>query len=287
MAISTKLEDFILNTKPPPWSGRYKIPWDAPDFSRRMLTYHLSQKSDAASRRSNIIDQQVARLADYFRTFNAHTLLDLGCGPGLYSSRLARLGFACVGIDFSPASIAYAREKAQQHNLPCHYKLADLRRGQYGQDVDAIMFIFGEANAFPSSELRQILGFCYDALREGAPLVLEVHTFDYVEHIAQRPVRWEREAAGLFSDYPYVYLYESAWDETRQAASEYYFVISLDAEAPFKHYTNTLQAYTLAQYQAILTEAGFSQIQFLRALDGGDVTENGLFEVRAVKQSPS
>lgn len=35
-------------------------------------------------------------------------MLDLGCGPGLYSHRLATLGHRVHGIDFGPASIAYA-----------------------------------------------------------------------------------------------------------------------------------------------------------------------------------
>jgi len=28
-------------------------------------------------------------------------VLDLGCGPGLYASRLARLGHECTGIDYT------------------------------------------------------------------------------------------------------------------------------------------------------------------------------------------
>jgi 2-polyprenyl-3-methyl-5-hydroxy-6-metoxy-1,4-benzoquinol methylase len=39
-------------------------------------------------------------------------VLDLGCGPGLYTERLAALGHRCVGIDVSPASIAFARARA-------------------------------------------------------------------------------------------------------------------------------------------------------------------------------
>ena len=42
-------------------------------------------------------------------------------GRGLYASRLARLGHRCVGIDFSPASIDYAREQAVSEDLPCDY----------------------------------------------------------------------------------------------------------------------------------------------------------------------
>jgi hypothetical protein len=30
------------------WHGAYKIPWDEPEFSRRMLVEHLSQDHDLA-----------------------------------------------------------------------------------------------------------------------------------------------------------------------------------------------------------------------------------------------
>ena len=71
-------------------------------------------------------------------------VLDLGCGPGLYTSRLARRGHTCVGIDFSPASIEYAREVARTQQLACEYHLADLRHAAYGTGYDLAMFIFGE-----------------------------------------------------------------------------------------------------------------------------------------------
>lgn len=40
---------------------------------------------------------------------NPTRILDLGCGPGLYTSRLARLGHCCVGIDFSEYAGLYER----------------------------------------------------------------------------------------------------------------------------------------------------------------------------------
>jgi hypothetical protein len=42
------------------WSGAYKIPWDEPGFSQRMLAEHLSQEHDLASRRTEWIERQVA-----------------------------------------------------------------------------------------------------------------------------------------------------------------------------------------------------------------------------------
>ena len=50
--ISMNLLDLIHRASPPaPWAEGDKIPWNDPDFSRRMLREHLSQAHDAASRR--------------------------------------------------------------------------------------------------------------------------------------------------------------------------------------------------------------------------------------------
>ena len=83
---------------PEPYSEGSKIPWDDLEFSKRMLKYHLSQDHDAASRRLNIIDKHV-KFIDTI-TAGPTRMLDLGCGPGFYTSRLTSLGYRCRGIDF-------------------------------------------------------------------------------------------------------------------------------------------------------------------------------------------
>lgn len=70
------------------------------------------------------------------------------CGPGLYSTRLARLGHTCVGIDFSPASIRYARETAEREELACTFRHEDIRSADYGSGYNLAMLIFGEINVF-------------------------------------------------------------------------------------------------------------------------------------------
>jgi len=50
---------FHRDPEPKPWEEGEKIPWNDPDFNRRMLKEHLSQKHDAASRRTRTIKKQV------------------------------------------------------------------------------------------------------------------------------------------------------------------------------------------------------------------------------------
>ena len=127
------LQEIINRQLPPqPWADGEKIPWHEPAFSRRMLAEHLSQAHDAASRRLAIIDQHVAWINRELLSHGPARILDLGCGPGLYTEQLARLGHECVGIDFGPASIEYAKEQAAANNLNIDYRLADIRQAVYG-----------------------------------------------------------------------------------------------------------------------------------------------------------
>ncbi len=91
-------------------------------------------------------------------------ILDLACGPGLYSQRLAQLGHICVGIDFSPASVAYAQSQAVQADLTIDYVCGDIRTVGYGEGFDLAMLIFGEFNVFTEADAQQLLGSIHQAL---------------------------------------------------------------------------------------------------------------------------
>ena len=107
-----------------------------------MLREHLSQEHDAASRRFAEIDRHVAWIHQSVLARQPTRVLDLGCGPGLYTSRLARLGHTCTGIDFAPASTAYATEEARTGRLPCWYIQGDIRTVDCGTGYGIVMLTF-------------------------------------------------------------------------------------------------------------------------------------------------
>ncbi len=195
-----------------------KIPWDEPNFSRRMLKEHLTQSHDAASRRTAIIERQVAWIHQHVLGGQAARILDLGCGPGLYTARLAALGHTCTGIDFSPASIEYAR----QHSA-CTYFQGDLREVAFGSGYDLVMMIYGELNTFTPEDAGQIVARALAALKPGGRLLLEPHTFEAVERIGHEPPTWYSAQAGLFSDQPYLCLNDSFF-EARRAVSRHFVI---------------------------------------------------------------
>lgn len=259
------LIDFVLYQTPLlPWQNGGKIPWDEPAFSARMLQNHLSQDNDWTSRRGEIITRHVACI-DRMLPRRAR-ILDLGCGPGLYTQQLALRGHECVGVDFSPASIAYAQKQAQQDGLSIEYEQADVRQYQPQGGFDLVMMLFSELNAFPAAEAQALLVKAAGALRENGMVLIEVSTFEAVHKQAAQPANWVALPFGLFSDKPHLYLQEHGWDALSTAASTRYSIVDADSGV-VTQYGSSMQAYTEAQYRQMLAAAGLPNRQLI---DAGD-----------------
>lgn len=263
----TQLIDIVQRPAVPDASIDYKIPWDDPAFSRRMLKEHLSQEHDAASRRAPLIDQHVEWIHKDLLKEQVTALLDLGCGPGLYTTRLAQRGHTCVGLDFSPASIDYASQQAQHMQLSCEYRLSDLRTADYGTDYGFAMLIFGEFNAFNPNDARQILQKAHAALALNGLLLLEVHTVGAVRRMGEQMASWSASQSGLFSDQPHLLLWESFWQPP--VAIWRCHVIDAQTAAVTSH-ANSIWAYEDEGYRELLQESGFGMVEFQQRFAGDD-----------------
>jgi SAM-dependent methyltransferase len=269
--------------RPEPWAEGEKIPWNESEFSRRMLHEHLSQQHDMASRRAVVIRKHVDWIHREVLSGRPARILDLGCGPGFYTSQLAKLGHECTGVDFSPASIEYARESARTAGLRCSYQLMDIREADFGSGYDLVMFIFGEFNVFTPKDAKRILTKACAAIQPEGSLLLEVHTFDVVHQMGLNPSSWYSSDSGLFSDQPHLCLQENFWEDNRSVATERYIIV--DAQTGrVTRYASSTQAYTQDQYLDTLKECGFQDIAFFPSLIGTiDPAQSDFFAILARK----
>jgi SAM-dependent methyltransferase len=282
-----RLVDLVQRSvHPDPWAEGDNIPWHEPGFSARMLREHLSQAHDAASRRAETIGRQVAWIHETLLAGAPAHVLDLGCGPGLYAGRLAALGHRCHGIDISPASIRYARERAAEAGWACDYVEGDLRRAGFGRDHDLAMLLYGELNVFAPDDARLILSKAHAALRPGGLLLLEPHTLAKVVGLGAEPPTWSSSPAGLFADAPHLVLTEPVWHAERRAATLRYYVVDAVTGEVERH-AQTLQGYDDDAYHELLASAGFGGVTVHASLTGrGADAQPGLFGLVARAGAP-
>ena len=115
-------------------------------------------------------------------------VLDLGCGPGEHSRKLADEGFEVVGIDASPSMLDKARETPVPENL--RFVLGDVREvGRLAEGAFGGAICLG--NTLPSlrerEDLRRMFGGLRERLLPGAPFLLQILNYD---RILGRRERW-------------------------------------------------------------------------------------------------
>ncbi len=223
-----------------------------------MLREHLNQNHDLASRCREWIDQQVTWIDGTLLSGHPSRILDLGCGPGFYLHRLAILGHRCLGVDFGPASIEFAREHNPDTSR-CRFVLGDIRRIDFGGPFDLAMILFGELNVFSPQEASAILRRVQASLASGGRLIVELQTPEAVEKTGRTETFEESCAAGLFADEPYRCRTESEWLAEAQVAVQR-FHVSRAGSANGRTFRNTTRAWSDDDFQTLLTGAGLGGI---------------------------
>ncbi|HUT12879.1 MAG TPA: class I SAM-dependent methyltransferase [Thermoguttaceae bacterium] len=150
--------------------------WTDDHTSAQMLKYHLDEDIDVSSRNDAFIDRSVAWILSHFAVRRGTRIADFGCGPGLYTTRLARHGADVTGIDFSPRSIQYARDAAAREGLEIHYVEENYLDFNTSARFELIIMIMCDFSALSPSQRRTMLEKFRNLLEPGGSVLLDVYS---------------------------------------------------------------------------------------------------------------
>ncbi|MBN1563620.1 MAG: class I SAM-dependent methyltransferase, partial [Anaerolineae bacterium] len=165
-----------LSTPPEPFAPGAPLFWDDPHISKHLLAAHLDPNTEAASRHPDTIEAVINWLLDYLQLEPGAAWLDMGCGPGLYTSRLVQRGLTVTGIDYSRRSIAYAKEYAAEHDLPVTYRYQNYLTLDEVAQYDVISLIYGDFCPLSPENRAQLLANVRRALKPGGRFVFDLST---------------------------------------------------------------------------------------------------------------
>jgi 2-polyprenyl-3-methyl-5-hydroxy-6-metoxy-1,4-benzoquinol methylase len=171
----TKLEE--INSRPEPFQYyTAEELWTDEHTSKQMLEYHLNEFVDASSRNKKFIDRSVEWITSNFGVDNKTNVIDFGCGPGLYTTRLSGKGAKVTGIDFSKRSIDYARKTAHQKKLEIDYVLQNYLTYETDKRFDLITMIMCDYCALSPNQRKELLQKFYSLLKPDGSVLLDVYS---------------------------------------------------------------------------------------------------------------
>jgi len=263
--------DFIydISQRPEPFS-RYtaKELWTRPHLSQQMLSFHLNQETDLASRRFELIDRVVNWINSQLN-LSGKSLCDLGCGPGLYTDRFAAMNACVTGVDFSKYTLDYARNQAKQ---PIRYIQADYLSDDLPTGFDVITLIYTDLCVLSPSQRKLLLGRMRRMLNPGGHIVIDVAGLGLLKNKEPVTLIEDKLMGGFWSEQNYVGIQKSFLYQEENLSLDRYIII--EPKETWQVY-NWFQHFTPKSIETELEKAGFAVTQMVGDLTGERLTKDG------------
>ena len=263
--------DFIhdISQRPAPFS-RYtaKELWTRPHLSEQMLSFHLNQETDLASRRFEVINRVVTWI-DSEINLSTKSLCDLGCGPGLYAERFAELNAKVTGVDFSKYTLDYARDQSK-HSI--RYIQADYLADELPSGFDVITLIYTDFCVLSPSQRKTLLHRIREMLNPGGRMIFDVAGMGILKTKEEITLIEDRFMGGFWSAGEYVGIQKSFIYQDQNLSLDRYVIV--EPNETWQVY-NWFQYYTLESIAAELQEAGFTATKVVGDLTGERLTTDG------------
>lgn len=252
MNISTLLQ---AAQKPEIYTPGTALMWVDEHISTQLLQVHLSQDTELASRKETTISSTIDWILSTVPS-GTLSILDIGCGPGLYTEKLAEREHVVTGMDFSANSIEYAKESALSKKLDITYIKQDYLLLDEENSYDLIMMIFTDFGVLSKEQRDQLLSNVYRALKPGGVFLFDVLN-EHSPVKKSKPREWELSEGGFWRKEPYLSMTESFYYEKEDVALSQHIVMDdIGGMAVYRFWIHTFSNDDLA---TIVSSAGFSK----------------------------
>lgn len=231
--------------------------WTDDYISKQLLKAHLNTDNNYASRKGDVINKIIDWIIGEYGK-DSGEVLDLGCGPGLYTERLANRGYSVTGVDFSSNSIQYAKNSAKEKNLAIDYRTLNYLDLDYEDKFDLIIMIYCDFCVLSQEEREVFLNNVYRALKKGGVFIFDAHNELSLEN-HQFKNDWEVSGGnGFWQKAPYICLSQKKHYENEEIILSQHIVI--DEKCTYKTYRFWEYYYQKDNILKILDGHGFKSV---------------------------
>lgn len=149
--------------------------WNGDYVSKQMLKYHLGE-GDAASRNMDFITASTKFISERFELDRDKSVIDFGCGPGLYTSAFSKMGAKVTGVDLSVNSIKHARRVAQTENLDIEYINMNYLQYEGQQAFDLATLIYCDFCVLSKKQRHNMLSIMGQSIKDDGQIFMDVTT---------------------------------------------------------------------------------------------------------------
>lgn len=206
-------------------------------------------------------DEWCAYITELLREYEVPDglVLDLGCGTGSLTERMALAGYDMIGIDNSGEMLQIAMNKRDASGGDILYLLQDMREFELYGTVKAVVSICDSMNYMMEyQELVQVFRLVNNYLDPGGVFIFDLNTeYKYRELLADNTFAEDREESS--------FIWSNYYDAEEQV-NEYDLTLFIKEGELYRKYEEThyQRAYSLEEVKRAISEAG---MEFVASYD--------------------
>jgi len=256
-----KISEIISQSeKPELYEKGTSFMWTDEHISKQLLNVHLNADIDLGSRKKSTIVKTANWILDTQKEKGKLNILDLGCGPGLYTEIFAEKGHSITGVDISKNSIEYAKKSAKDKKLDANYINANyLEINLESNKYDLVVLIYTDLGVLIPSERENLLKMIYRVLKKGGTFIFDVLKDQEIEKKTS-PKTWEVSNGGFWKDSPYLALSETFLYQQEKVILFQHNII--DTEEKIETYRFWTHFFSQNDVSKILNAHNFFDIKF-------------------------
>jgi 2-polyprenyl-3-methyl-5-hydroxy-6-metoxy-1,4-benzoquinol methylase len=228
--------------------------WANEHTSKQMLEYHLNESIDVSSRNKNFIERSVEWIVSHFGVDKSTEIADFGCGPGLYTTRLAERGAIVTGIDFSENSLKHAKQVSAQKDLNINYVLSNYLNFDTTNSFDLITMIMCDFCALSPEQRKIMLSKFHSLLKPGGSVLLDVYSLNSFNKKEESATYELNQLNGFWSPEDYYCFVNTFKYEKEKVILDKYTIIE---ESRKRVVYNWLQYFSKDSFRKEFEENGF------------------------------
>ncbi|MDS3898911.1 class I SAM-dependent methyltransferase [Staphylococcus hominis] len=159
--------------------------WTNEKLSSFIFQSHFDENIYGGSRNSEFIDTSIDKIITLAKNYSCKNIIDLGCGPGIYTHPLAQFGYNVVGVDISKKSINFAKQKAFDENLNIKYINSDFFNLSKQENQDMVLLLYEIYSTFNSKQRKLLLDNIYKMLNNDGIFILDVPSINRLRNIKE------------------------------------------------------------------------------------------------------
>lgn len=201
--------------------------------------------------------------------FTNKSILDLACGTGEMSNRLARKGYKVMGVDISAEMLEIAQDKSYNENLKINYINQDIKELELHHTYDSVIsYCDGFNYIIESEDLLNVFRKVFNNMNENGLFIFDISSEYKLKEVLGN---------NIFADTSenITYVWENYYDESTSLIEFDLSIFTKKGDLYEREDESHIQrAYHIKEIKEMLEKSGFELLEVLDTNTNKSITES-------------